>query len=412
MGSSERDGAGIDPMTKVLYCHPGAEMYGSDRMAVETVVALSAANIGVTVAVPNTGPLVDTLETRGIDHVIIDVPVLRKQIMRPLPFLKYVVKTLESGVEIARLLRRERPTVVFVNTITQPVWILVSWFHRVPVIVHVRENESQYPRLLRALLVSPLRLARLAISNSKSTQEFIVGSRILPNRTKRLIVIYNGKDWTPYYLREPEHGGTTARLIVVGRISPRKGQDVVIRALAILQDRGIECSLDLVGDVFPGYEWFADELRQLAVDTDLAESVTFSGFTEDIAGHLADAQIAIVPSRMEPFGTVAAESMAAKRPTIVSETEGLVEIVTDGVTGLVVPTDDPAALAAGIERLIVDQAFYERLALAGYEHVLSTFSSSAYGGQIVDSVRRVVAESSRKTVRSVDAGTRRKVTHR
>jgi glycosyltransferase involved in cell wall biosynthesis len=79
---------------------------------------------------------------------------------------------------------------------------------------------------------------------------------------------------------------------------------------------------------------------------------------------LAEADIVVVPSRWEPFGNVAVEGMLARRPVVASSVQGLTEIVRPGQTGLLVPPDDPAALAAAIATLLGDWPRAKALAAA------------------------------------------------
>ena len=77
------------------------------------------------------------------------------------------------------------------------------------------------------------------------------------------------------------------RLTVVGRLSPRKGQDIAVQALAEIISTGADATLTLVGGVFPGYEWYEHELKQTAAKLGLADRVKFVGFQEDIRTVLA-----------------------------------------------------------------------------------------------------------------------------
>lgn len=88
----------------------------------------------------------------------------------------------------------------------------------------------------------------------------------------------------------------------------------------------------------------------------------------------------VLPSRREPFGIAAAESMALGIPTIVSAVDGLLDLAGDGDAALLVPPDDARALADALWRLHGDPGLRDRLSAAGSRRVRERFSASAAGG--------------------------------
>src|SRR5699024_5942754 len=168
--------------------------------------------------------------------------------------------------------------------------------------------------------------------------------------------------------------GAPARVVVVGRLSPRKGIDVAVEAVGLLGRRGHDVRLEVCGTTFEGYEWFEDELRERITALDLADRVELRGYVRPTWGVLASADVVLVPSRAEPFGNTAVEALLAGRPLVASAVQGLVEIVDDGRTGLLVTPADPVALADGIERLLADPGLAARLAAAGLADARERFS--------------------------------------
>ena len=181
---------------RVLFCHPGAELYGSDRMAVASVRALVASGRPVTVVVPAQGPLVAEFEDAGATVRLLDLPVLRKSLLKPRPFLRLLFgmpRTLRTAL---RTIASEKPAALYVNTITQPWWLVAARLARVPALSHVREQESQVPWLVKRILTFPLVMADLILCNSRSTLDHVrqYGTGV----ARKLRVLYNGKDWSRY----------------------------------------------------------------------------------------------------------------------------------------------------------------------------------------------------------------------
>ena len=232
-------------------------------------------------------------------------------------------------------------------------------------------------------MLSPLLAARTVVANSRATAEHL--GQQWPSLRRRTVVVHNGLRFPPEAPEPPDLSGRVV-LTVVGRLSPRKGQQVALAALRLLVAQGLDVSLRLVGSVFPGYEWFEDELRADARAAGLADRVDLAGYDDDVWSVYASSGVVLVPSLLEPFGSVAAEALAMARPTVVSRVGGLPEIVRDGVTGRVVPRDDAPALAAAVAGLLADPAAAAALAVAGAADVRARFTEERYAADLVAAI--------------------------
>ena len=147
-------------------------------------------------------------------------------------------------------------------------------------------------------------------------------------------------------------------VFALGRHVAQKGFDVLLRALKLLAARNSFCDLILAGD---GVEQAA--LRSLAAELGLTERVLFTGRVNHgkVMSLFAGCRIFVLPSRHEPFGIVNLEAMAAGKPIVASWVGGVPEIVVEGENGLLVPPEEPEALATAIGRLLSDEALRQRL---------------------------------------------------
>lgn len=170
----------------VLVAHPGAELYGSDRVLLETVSAFVSDGRSVTVTVPGPGPLVAELELRGARVVECPSPVIRKAILRPRGFARFVRDGFRGRRAGRRLLRELRPSLVFVNTITSPLWLWLARRGGIPSICHVHEGESTANALVRRALSAPLLLATTVIANSRFSADVVL--RVFPKRAPITVV--------------------------------------------------------------------------------------------------------------------------------------------------------------------------------------------------------------------------------
>jgi glycosyltransferase involved in cell wall biosynthesis len=160
---------------------------------------------------------------------------------------------------------------------------------------------------------------------------------------------------------------------VVAALERRKGHDVLLRALARLAEPGglrVRCLVCGDGSERPALERLARELG-------IAGSVEFLGEQRQVADVLAALDVFVLPSRHEGLGVAILEAMAMALPVVASAVGGIPEAVAAGRTGLLVPAEDPDALAAAILTLGRDRAHAHRLGSAGRDRVLAEFSMSA-----------------------------------
>jgi glycosyltransferase involved in cell wall biosynthesis len=160
-------------------------------------------------------------------------------------------------------------------------------------------------------------------------------------------------------------------LLFVGRLVPEKGLDTLINALPLILAGGLNVKLVVVGEG-PQKEMY----QRMASDYGLREKVLFAGYIDDwtLRALYRVADVAVVPSKFEPFGIVALEAMAAHCPLVTTSTGGLSEIVDDGGTGLKVPIDDPPALARAILRIVRDVGFRNYVVENAYRKCLWNYN--------------------------------------
>ena len=165
---------------------------------------------------------------------------------------------------------------------------------------------------------------------------------------------------------------------IVGRLQPLKGQDRFLAALAELRRRGREVHGLLVGgdawDLSPAY---AAELRRLIPKLGLEDHVTMTGQVEDAGPYFALMDVAVSASVGEAFGIVLIEAMAAGVPVVAVADGGPLEIVVPDANGVLAADGSPAALAAAIDRLLVDPGLRSRVATAGARDCREHFGATA-----------------------------------
>lgn len=195
-----------------------------------------------------------------------------------------------------------------------------------------------------------------------------------------------GVDLAAYTGIKPEAAEQKSKLIIgtVKTMEPKYGIDTLIEAFALLQKSlrnktdsaapDIELRLVGGGGQIP-------ELHALAVQLGIADKVNFVGRVPhtQVPQELAKLDIYVALSRWdsESFGVAIIEAGAAGRPVVVSDVGGLPEVTVDGVTGFVVPRENPATAAAAMERLVLDAELRNQMGQAGQAHVAQHYSWDA-----------------------------------
>lgn len=191
--------------------------------------------------------------------------------------------------------------------------------------------------------------------------------------------------------REPEPirrdlgAGNDPVVLAVGSLVPLKGFDTLLEAVAVLTPKP---HLWIAGD---GPE--RDTLSRLAHALAIGDRVKFLGRRDDVADLMAAADAVAIPSRREAGGLVALEAMMLGCPVVASRIGGLALAVEDGVTGLLVPPDDPDALAAALVALLRDGGLRDRLVTAARRRVATPDRSPQAFAERHAALYRAVIES-------------------
>jgi L-malate glycosyltransferase len=283
------------------------------------------------------------------------------------------------------LVRRHGVRVIHANSAAPVQWMLpVARLSGRKLLVHLH---SSYLR--RSRVVLGLRHVDLAVGVSASV---LAGLRADGVEERRLRVIYNGID-TARLERAGTGEGAALRarlgladgevlVAAVGSLIARKGVDVLLRALALLPAGAVR--LLVAGD---GAERAA--LERMAGELGVAGQVDFLGYCADPGPVYRAADIVALASRGEALPLVLLEAACLGRPVVATAVGGVAEAVADGATGLLVPPDDPPALAAALRRLIADAGLRARMGAAGQARVREGFSLEGMVGAFLDTYRRL-----------------------
>jgi L-malate glycosyltransferase len=302
----------------------------------------------------------------------------------------YDLRAFQAAVDLRRFLREQHVAVVQTFFESSDIWAgLVTkissdakliWSRRDMGILRTSKHHVAYR------LMSRLPDAVFAVSDLVR-QHCIDVDGIDPSR---VLTVYNGLDlaaWSaPSATTKPED---RVLITTAGHIRHVKGHDIFVKAAASVVREFPEAHFTIAGDVLEP-EYFA-ELQALVAELGLNRNFHFAGGISNLPEYLAVADIFVLPSRSEGFSNAIVEAMAASLPVVATDVGGNAEAVKHGITGFIVPPEDPESLAAAIKRLISDRATAAAMGIAGRDLTAQQFTLDAMMNRTTGTYRRLLA---------------------
>lgn len=218
--------------------------------------------------------------------------------------------------------------------------------------------------------------------------QFIVVSEVLRKKliithkipSEKIIKIYNGVELNEYQLSDSDESITKIRkeynieediflIGAVGRMVWQKGFEYLIRGAKEILNNRPKIKILMVGD-----GPLKDKLQRLTIDLEINNQFIFAGFRKDIKKVLFSVDLVVIPSLLEGFPMVILEAMAMAKPIIATRIDGIIEQISDGLNGILVPPKDPAALTKAIMAIIDNRELAKTMGLAARAKVEQDFS--------------------------------------
>ncbi|MEU8901480.1 glycosyltransferase family 4 protein [Nocardia sp. NPDC048505] len=348
--------------TRVLFLAHTAAPSGAELATLRLVAALAAEpGFAPSVIYTEDGPMVERTRARGVETRVVRGAFDSRAMTigsGPLRLVAGFAALLRLGWALGGA-AREADVLVAESTKALVMGLVAARRARIPLVwqVHDRIAADYFGRLPTLVIRALGRVAAQGyLANSRATLATLSTGR------KPAVVAYPGVELGAEQPRAAQRHPDEVVVAVVGRLSPWKGQDLLLRALA--ESKVPPRQVFLVGGTFFDEEPYRAGLERLAAE--LALPVTFTGHVEDPGTYLRAADVLVHCSVLpEPFGQVIVEGMHAGCAVIASGPGGPAEIVTDGVDGLLVTGGDQQQLTAALDTLLPDPALRTRLAAAG-----------------------------------------------
>lgn len=343
---------------RVVIVNHTAQLGGAE-IALLTMLPLLKQRWDVTVLLCESGRLHGELAALQVPTVVVEQPVVVAMLRRASGYgtkLKALASLLAYALRLRRHLLRLEPDVVYCNTLRAALLVnVLTGPARKRGIWHIRDRISaDYLSRSQILIVRALmRVCRpTLICNSRSTAACL-------RRSASVVASPIADEYFAPVV--PRVRGEGLRLVMVGRISPWKGQHVALAAFAAAF-RNTAAEMVFIGSPLFGEQAYADDLRVAAADLGVQQQVTWAGFRMDVPALLDDADVLVHASTIpEPFGQVIVQGMARGLTVIAADSGGPAEVITPGEDGILYETGSVTALTEALRSVAADAALRLRL---------------------------------------------------
>ncbi|MCU1595725.1 MAG: glycosyl transferase [Frankiales bacterium] len=344
---------------KVAWLNHCARLGGAEIAMLRSCPTLPVEGLAV---LAEDGPLRLRLESAGVRVLVLPLPERTRGIERSRALRGVVLAVLDLSryvLLLRRLLKEEGIDVVHANTLKSGIYgCAAARLAGVPSVFHLRDSlDVRYlsPAVVRVLRVLLRLLPTVVVGNSRWT----LG---LAGKVRRGLVAYSPIDTAAAKPLTPHEG---IRVVMLGRVSPVKGQEEFLRAFAAAFAGRTDVTAEIVGSALFHEADYEAGLPTLVEHLGISRQVVLAPFVDDIWPTLASADVLCAASVMpEPFGQVVVQGMATGLAVVAGSVGGPTEVITNGKDGLLVDPTDVAGFADAMRTLVEDEPLRHRLGAA------------------------------------------------
>lgn len=364
----------------ILYLNDAVAIGGGERNLLAMLETLDHSKWKPIVTCPHEGPFPSLLRTMGIQVEWVRLPDCRK--------LKQVFRGAVAWLRLNQIVRRERVAIIHANSPSWfPLGCIVAKQYRIPSVVSIQARLQ--PRRVRQFL---LHRADLVFTVADSLRLLAEDAGVPPGRTTTIYSTVDTERFVPCLDTRGIRGqfGIGKGDVVIGcvaNVAHYKGHDILIQAFCKINQMISRTHLLLVGKHDSEY---GIAMQRLVQDLRLSGRVHFAGFQDDVRPYFGAIDIMVLPSRLEGAPVAILEAMAMAKPLVASAVDGTPEIVQDGITGVLIPPEDPDAVVAAVADLINDPQRLQIMGEAGRRRA-ELFSVRRAGKILVEGYESLLA---------------------
>lgn len=325
---------------KILHVMAGKENGGAELYSKDVMIGLHEQGVEQIAVVQESAPGTKELRSKGVSVVTSPLD----KVLRP-----------AQRLLVGKLIEREKPDIVH------------CWMRRAASLVpsNVKQNRVVVGWFGDYEDIENFKSCDQFVGVTKDLCEHMVASGIDRRKTMYIPTFSSVEDGPALSKADLQTPESAPVVLTLSRLHPTKGIDNVLKALIDLKDY---------------YLWVAGdgplrgELHHLATKLGVISRVRFLGWRNDRGRLLRSADLCVLPSRYEPFGTVIIDAWYARTPLVACDSAGPKAHVRNGVNGMLVPRDDPRALQNAIKELIKNNSLRNSIVETAYQEYHDSFS--------------------------------------
>ena len=368
---------------RVLVLHSSNDMYGASRIVLQVIDILIKAKYEVHVILPYKGVLNKIITDKGASCSIYNLGVFRKKYLNLKGLYNRFLKIKKAKNHISNYIDKHHIDLLYTSTSVIISGALAAKRRGIPNISHIHEipTANKSYEIFIGLFVRYFSKKVIVVSNSvaKHWQPYL--------KKNQLLKVYNGIIFPLTKTPDTTKKKIDQDIIVtsIGRLVPGKGHKYFIEAAKELLILNNQYQFLIVGDTFPGYESYEEELKTLVIENDLHEKIHFLGYKADIEAILAKSDL-LFHSSITPdsLPTVLFEAIKMKVPLAATELAGAVEILDNGNCGLLLPLNNAKKTAELINDYIKDEKLMMSNIEKAIEYTDQHFSPTQFEKNILD----------------------------
>ena len=363
-------------MKTVLYVFQ-YEMIGGPHLRVLQIAKQLKRKYRPIIILPRGGNAADEFKQAGITTYEICLERLREPLNLSI-LLRYIFLFIPTTLDILKIIRREAADIVVVNN---------SMFFQAPIAARLAGaklvwhlEETIAPSRIKNILGLIIRaLTDKIVVVSKAVQNFFYKNGI---PTSKIAIIHApvdpcrfNPDISPNRIRNELGLSNDIPVIgLIGNINPIKGHRYFLEAASIIRDTYPDAKFLIVGAKLKNRESYFESLLGYCNKLNLNENIIFTGGRQDIPEVMAALDILVLSSLTEACPMVVLEAMATGKPVVATRVGGIPEELVDGKTGILVPPENPQAIADAVLSLLADKEKMQQMGRAGRTRVIKHFT--------------------------------------
>ena len=369
-------------INKILVAHSSNDNYGASKILILVLELLIKKGYQVHLLLPSNGPLNENKIVKKTTVKIIKMGIFRRKYLNFFGLINRVFFIIKSSLYLRNYIRKNNIDFVYVNTSTLISPVIASKITRKNNLIHVHEIPAKSKIYSKFLVIFFNLFCDKFICVSKSVTEFWLKKGIIKNKLK---TITNG-----FIFINPKSKSLNDQKIIftsISRIIPYKGHIFLIDLFHKLCKENNKIYLQIIGDTLPQYKNYIEKLKLMVKSIGLEDKIKFLGFKNDIKFILNNSNFFIhTPILPDPFPTAIFEAIESKTPVITNNLGGGIEILNNGINGLIIENKSVLNSCNKILDFIDNKTLQKENVNNAFDYVCENFSLEKFENKILNNI--------------------------